>query len=609
MPPPKSETDNPWTGLNQQAHSGTLQLSDSAAGEAAALAAAAANAVELVKHHVADVLNPKGFGAAPSSYLLQAKFSKAAGDLDDILGRFLEILNAMGETFLAAGKRYNETDTDSGAEFKRIRDNTPRRGDASQGGNPATPPVGGSHHIPDFLRDHQYFGDKLQKPSDEHINSSGQFSEMDALSQAQGGRDTTPVDVENPWEKDHPFFESFETGIDPVAVVSDALVWDWMAVELDGTFGDLNNRLARFPLEGSWQSPRGEGGINAAITAAATYRSQANALTTSMRALSQNLTYTAGWLSETKKFMPGETRDKGGYVDRESQEDSCLDLWHRRGFQNWYVEGMKYTNAAIPILPAPTVKPAQPPAQPGPPGPPGTASPGTAAPGTAAPGASQQQLAALRAAQQDSDQQRQALARQQKALEEARRTSEEQARKSAAAQQQQQAQQAAQQAMQQAAQQAQQVGQQLAGAAQQAAHQIAQQSALAGLPGLPAGLQDFQDAAKKMSSAAKGATGGPGPGIGKATPPAGQNLERASKLFPRATTDITATATGVRAGLAPGTGMAGAPMGGMPMGGPGAAGGGGQQKEHKRADYLDSTEHLEEAIGEAPVVAKPVVEK
>jgi hypothetical protein len=55
----------------------------------------------------------------------------------------------------------------------------------------------------------------------------------------------------------------------------------------------------------------------------------------------------------------------------------------------------------------------------------------------------------------------------------------------------------------------------------------------------------------------------------------------------------------------------GAPMGGMPMGGGGAAGAaqGGQQKDHKRADYLDSTEWLEEGIGEPSVVAKPVVDQ
>jgi hypothetical protein len=60
------------------------------------------------------------------------------------------------------------------------------------------------------------------------------------------------------------------------------------------------------------------------------------------------------------------------------------------------------------------------------------------------------------------------------------------------------------------------------------------------------------------------------------------------------------------------TGRAGAaPMAGTP-GSPGAAGAGAQNqqgKEHKRPAYLDSVEHLEDALGDAPVVVKPVVEK
>ncbi|PXX66588.1 hypothetical protein DFR70_103337 [Nocardia tenerifensis] len=101
------------------------------------------------------------------------------------------------------------------------------------------------------------------------------------------------------------------------------------------------------------------------------------------------------------------------------------------------------------------------------------------------------------------------------------------------------------------------------------------------------------------TAASKGAGPGPG-GVPKGTS-VGQNLDKAAKLFPRAEATTTGTATGARAGLAANSGMG---MGPGP--GPGAAG---QQKEHKRADYLDSTEHLEEAIGEAPVVVKPIVEQ
>lgn len=58
------------------------------------------------------------------------------------------------------------------------------------------------------------------------------------------------------------------------------------------------------------------------------------------------------------------------------------------------------------------------------------------------------------------------------------------------------------------------------------------------------------------------------------------------------------------------------PAGGMPMGGtpgtPGAGAGGNQgqqEKDHKRPTYLNSKEHLEDALGEARTVTRAVVEK
>lgn len=132
-------------------------------------------------------------------------------------------------------------------------------------------------------------------------------------------------------------------------------------------------------------------------------------------------------------------------------------------------------------------------------------------------------------------------------------------------------------------------------------------ASLAGLSGLsPSELAAA--AAKKTGAASKGGGGGGSGAGGGAAAKAGQNLN-ATKLFPRASAAIPVADIGARAGMAASASSAGMPMGGMPMGGGGAGAGGGQQKEHKRADYLDSTEHLEEAIGAAPIVARPVVEQ
>ncbi|MCM6776087.1 WXG100 family type VII secretion target [Nocardia sp. CDC159] len=176
-------------------------------------------------------------------------------------------------------------------------------------------------------------------------------------------------------------------------------------------------------------------------------------------------------------------------------------------------------------------------------------------------------------------------------------------------------QQAAQQATQQAMQQAQQALQQGLQAAQQAAQQglqEAQKGLAAGMPPLSS-LAGLAESARDAAKSGKGGGGAGGGGAGKGGGGAGaaggpQSVLQASRLFPRASvTGAAETAVGTgRAGIAAG----GAPMGAPGMGPAGAGAGAGQgAKERKRAEFLDSTEHLDEALGTPPVVAKPVVEK
>ncbi|MFI6173361.1 hypothetical protein ACIBCN_41750 [Nocardia sp. NPDC051052] len=87
------------------------------------------------------------------------------------------------------------------------------------------------------------------------------------------------------------------------------------------------------------------------------------------------------------------------------------------------------------------------------------------------------------------------------------------------------------------------------------------------------------------------------------------------KLFPRAGkggtgASVTTDTVVSRAGIADTAAMpmGGMPMGGMPMGGMGGAQAG-QQKERKRASYLDGKEHLEEAVGEDPLSVRPIIDR
>ncbi|MFI9504691.1 hypothetical protein [Nocardia sp. NPDC052566] len=108
----------------------------------------------------------------------------------------------------------------------------------------------------------------------------------------------------------------------------------------------------------------------------------------------------------------------------------------------------------------------------------------------------------------------------------------------------------------------------------------------------------------KPAGAGGGSAGG-GAAPGKPANP----LE--DKLFPRAgATGNTTESVAARAGIAPSAAMpygGGYPMGGGMGGAPG--GQQQQQQQRKRAAYLDSTEHLEEAVGEDPLSVRPVIDR
>ncbi|WP_067460722.1 hypothetical protein [Nocardia alba] len=130
----------------------------------------------------------------------------------------------------------------------------------------------------------------------------------------------------------------------------------------------------------------------------------------------------------------------------------------------------------------------------------------------------------------------------------------------------------------------------------------------------PLGLLDHLGASGALDDirpAALGSGGGGGGGL-----PSGIGGGIDDKLFPRAS-PVTTSAEQTRAGIATGTSLtnAGMPMGmgGYPMGGGMGGGMGGQgqqqQQERKRAAYLDSTEHLDEAIGEDPLSIRPIIDR
>ncbi|WP_158607940.1 WXG100 family type VII secretion target [Nocardia panacis] len=413
--------------------------------------------------------------------------------------------------------------------------------------------------------------------------------------------------------------------------------WNRIAARIETGTRDVHYKITDLTAPGVWEG-------NTATTAKAAvdaYVGAANQLTDGMREIGRLLSNGAGWTSVVHSYMP-----VGGspYADPTPEVESQIMAVAREAYSGWYMEGVRATSM-VPKLPPPTGIQG---AAPGPqlPGVPGEGVPGGipggmpglgAGPGGGAmprvpkmgdmagmtglagggsghvpstvpanyldpeSGRAQAARAAAQLEEQgraaaDQAKQREDWAAQQQAANE---QAKQQAAEQQARQQSEQAAQQAKQGMDQGMQAAQQAMAAAVDAAKQAAAKGMQEQAkeyAAGLPGL--GKPDINGAA----GLGRGG-GGPGGGLGGATPMSREALS-AAKLFPRASLPGQAIAGAnplARAGLA-------GPMSGGPGPGPhpGNAAGANQAKDPKKAEYLKSAENLEEALGDPVIVTIPV---
>ncbi|MFC4124730.1 hypothetical protein [Nocardia rhizosphaerae] len=600
------ETPNPWSGLRTESLNGALELQPGVIESLVTEIIEVRTRVNSVKAEVGKVDSLDPFAAViPSAAALAERFSAKGRDLAGILEDHLQILDDMSDTFLAAGRNYSAADADGSVDLEALRERI-------QSGKGNTESLGSS-------------GEPFVLCIDSRILSEEGGGLPDSLLMPPGELTFDPLLVrpEDPSQFTYDQYQEIIASLSSpnmsTTVAQAGVDWSWLAGKLDEKFVELSNAMTA--TESSWRSPGNAGGADRARRAVAAYGTGNTNLVEGMKALGTALQYAAEWLYVTKLGLQAVSATEVPLMVPESVRawETRKELEHQRGYvsamRNTYVPGVDHTGGVIAVLPDPI------PATTGngygdgsgngngSGNGSGTGSGSGSGSGSGATGLSSgfqngmsalQQQAAQRAAQD-------ALkAAEQAAADQATRAAEEAAR------------QAAEEAAQQAAGGLEQAGsalssgmEQASSAAQSALDQAtsaAEQSALSSVPGLAGLSSALEDQAKKMTSAAKsgGGAGGGAGGGGAGVP--GSNLQNASSLFPRAAVTSTGMeAMASRAGLAGGSGM---PMGGMPMAPMGgAAGQGGQQKEHKRADYLDSVEHLEEAIGAAPIVARPVIEQ
>lgn len=561
------------------------------------------NTIEGWTHFVENV---DGFGNLPSGIALQGKFQRAGRDLKDRAKSHQTMLEDLAQQFITAGKLYTAAEEANTSGFDRLRNTR-----SAQRHGTWSLPAAGATKIPEW-------GGKTGR-TDKY---GGPPADLKAYASEKDGRDKTPVRAEPSSILDYPTAYSWHQSlIDGMGKTADASgYWQSMANQLVAPATELGNQMTTMQTSGSWNS-------DAAVKAAGAvqaYVSGVQNMIDGMQTIAGNLLDTSGWLWAAQANTPNIPPDQvGTQYGREQVEQA------KRIFRDWYVPGLDASSNAIPLM----VQPVSPVVQPVAPPPPekkqdtgggggggGGTGGGTGTGGGSSAAQSRAAQQALAAQRQASEQAQKTAADQQRQLEAQRQQAQQEAAQRQAQQEQQAAQQRAQQAAQQAADQAKQAAEQgLQGAkqamdqasqaAQQAAASAAKDMQSAGLAGLPSALSSAlgKDALKAGSGGAGagkggGLGGGAGSGAGASLSP---NSLQNSKLFPRAVADAAGVAAASRAGLAT-AGQPGSP-GGMGPAGHGA--GQGQNKEHKRASYLDSVEHIEEALGDAPVVVKPVVEQ
>ncbi|WP_157172166.1 hypothetical protein [Nocardia pneumoniae] len=620
-PEPLPMPNNPWPELKKRADQAKdpLKFEQQAAVDLATATANTITNMRLMRRNAETVINLTDFAPPPlvSGAALAKKFSGRGEEMRRIIEAHLDILQDMMDTIIAAGKNYDAGEQDNEALFDNI---SPTFKAPVFPGDSKTPRFDWKSEK-SFKDGHPVIGDvpkSLRSRAIEFLPSS-----IWAESKKQS------------WHTLYSLGQHIKNNYVAEILADAAGEWDFMGRKVQEYFSELLNRVDSVTAE-QWTGT----GAATAVAAIKNYADGIKPLQESLFQVRDIIRYTARWLDAQAGATPTEATNP---AEKDPKADDWLP-YYQNMFGDIYVKGMEQSATHVPNLvypaasfkgvpPLPGTKPAgggkgKPESGsgtqtgPGPgvtrpgPGPgPGyslASSPGPG-PGYAQTQESQRQERLQRQADVAArKQQQEALAFQREQQADARRQQAEAAkyqRQQQAEAKRQQEQQAAdqaaqqsQQAMQQAMQAGQQAVQQAAQAAQQAAQEAAQKELaskqLAGLPGLP-GLDP-------ATGLPKGAAG-PGPGPGLASSPLAKDLVQASKLFPRADAAVTAAGTAAgRAGMAPMAGTPGSP------GSPGAAGrgaGGEAGNQHKRLAGLQSSEHLEEALGDAPRVVKPVVEK
>ncbi|NNH72966.1 hypothetical protein HLB23_24420 [Nocardia uniformis] len=569
---------------------GTVQFDPAAAAIGLKACDTLVSRLLAVKQSTSDVASLPPFAGPqadfPSGTELADEYSTLAGELATILTTHIALLGNMADTFKAAARVFGDAESDSAQAFEGLTISG-AIGDSYRTRPSLDVPASGQNINPLVI-----------DPTAAALLGMSPGTVIGNYTKPDDGR---AVDPENPYAKKWKPLYDLGVSINHASVTAVATFWQWMATEIQ-TGVDEFTRTAlgeggqgtEYSIQSGWVGQSAE----MARRAVRARTDDGTALATTVTAVGARLATIANWLEKTKSAMPPLPDDpalpsnpQAYMLDGKATALAPLSTY-QQACEIHYCTGLIGYNTTLVTLATPSAQPTTTPVIRDTPQPSGTTPTETPSPTTQPETPATTETPKTTQQPQNTQQQ----------------TSEQQALT------------AAQQIAQTLIQQGTQVAQQGIAAAQQIAQQVVQTVQ----QGIETATQQTTEQvtneapvttpptttldAKPRAGIPTG-TGGT-PTSPTSTTPELRTTAVSPQSFPRATApEGDSPTTSTRAGLATGsTSTAPGSMGPMSPGAGAAAAGQNQAKQHERAKYLDSTEHILEAYGTAPKVVRPVAD-
>lgn len=329
---------SPFAGYLASAAAGAITVGSDVAKECATNVAAMIAVVQEVQSYIDSVQSLSGFGPH-SGKRLAGKFTKAATQLGDALNGHITLLTDMANTFLYAGKLYNNSESDNASLFSSIL----TAGFEKMSG---TSSVDGS--APSTTADAMPSWGKNDKTAVPKFTATDGYGGLAKVQDASSGKDTTPVDPENPYSQSPSFFDSVHADIDAASAGNASVMWSWMGKQLTTAVNLLHKQLQSVYDSGAWQGTGSDGAGKATVA----YQGTMGSLTGNITTIASNLSYTSGWLNDTKAALT----PSASATTAQEQQNYAQNV-QAPNFHSIYVTGINNSSSAIPNLVSPITAP------------------------------------------------------------------------------------------------------------------------------------------------------------------------------------------------------------------------------------------------------------